>query len=220
MKIVPAILEKEFDNVIDLLKKYKSFTDEIQIDVCDGEFVDSLTWIPNHLEDIDGYNLKLEFDLMISNPISILDILLFYDISRVVIHARDMSDDEYRNVYATIKDKNSFVKVGLCLDGCAKEDVTRIKKLNEYCDYVQFMGIEKVGHQGQEFNENVLIAIKEIREYFIEIDEPKIVQVDGAMNEKTIKLCLDAGANSFVVGSAIKLNNDYKNNFTKLKNII
>jgi pentose-5-phosphate-3-epimerase len=53
MKIVPAILEKEFDNVIDLLTKYKSFTDEIQIDVCDGEFVDSLTWIPNHLEDID-----------------------------------------------------------------------------------------------------------------------------------------------------------------------
>lgn len=224
MKIVPAILETDYLNVLKYINDYKTFTDEMQIDVCDGLYVNSLTWMPNHFEDIEGYGLKLEFDLMMKDPLSILDILLFYDASKIVIHIKDMNDDEFKDIYKKIKQKNPFIKVGICADTVDDANVTRFKKLHDYYDYIQFMGIKNVGHQGQEFNVEILKYIKIMREFLLKLDEPKVIQVDGGMNMESIKLCMESGANSFVVGSAIKKDAesliDYKNNYTKIKELI
>ncbi len=60
------------------------------------------------------------------------------------------------------------------------------------------MGIDKIGFQGQPFDERVLEQVKNIREKFPE----KIISVDGSVNEETISELSDVGVNHFVMGSA------------------
>ena len=55
------------------------------------------------------------------------------------------------------------------------------------------------GFGGQSFMESVMPKIEKIREINKDID----IEVDGGINEETIKIAAKAGANVFVAGSAV-----------------
>jgi ribulose-phosphate 3-epimerase len=63
---------------------------------------------------------------------------------------------------------------------------------------VQCMWIDKIGFQGQAFDERVLTQVEEIRELFPQ----KLIAVDGSVNEETIEDLSDVGVNHFIIGSA------------------
>ena len=256
MKIIPAILEKDYLKVKDTLETFSKVATTIQIDVVENSFVAKEntsenkeidnskkgdrevvldTWLPNSYEDINGYNLNLEFDMMVSDIEKYLDMLYHYDAKKIIIHTRDMNIVDYMNVYEKIKERNHFVQVGIC-----DTDTEKIKATYGYYDYVQLMGIENIGAQGQGFDTNVIDKIKLVKEF---LDNKKedgsvsanknildgalsqkeiYIQIDGAMNPENIKLCKDAGAVSFAVGSYFKnaiKNNNLKEVYTELKSI-
>jgi ribulose-phosphate 3-epimerase len=66
-------------------------------------------------------------------------------------------------------------------------------------DYVELMGIDEIGRQGQPFDERVLQRIRDIKAKYPDLE----VSIDGSVNEDTLPRLKEAGADRFVVGSAI-----------------
>ena len=66
-------------------------------------------------------------------------------------------------------------------------------------DYVQLMGIARIGSQGAPFDRRVLDRIRTLRTTSPDIP----ISIDGAVREETIGQLAAAGAERFVVGSAI-----------------
>src|SRR3989338_570743 len=81
-------------------------------------------------------------------------------------------------------------------------------------DFAQFMGIEKIGFQGQLFDERVLGKIADLRERFPKV----IISVDGGVNMKNAPRLIKAGANRLVSGSTIFESDNIKDAIEKLKN--
>jgi len=79
-------------------------------------------------------------------------------------------------------------------------------------DFVQCMGIEKIGYQGEPFSEKVIPKIKDLRRRFPEA----IISVDGGVNETSAPKLIAVGVNRLVSGSAIWNAPDIKRAIRKL----
>ena len=77
---------------------------------------------------------------------------------------------------------------------------------------VQCMGIEKIGYQGQPFDERVLSHIRFLREHNADL----LISVDGSIHRETVVQVVNAGANRLVVGSALFNKEDISDAYTKL----
>jgi ribulose-phosphate 3-epimerase len=78
------------------------------------------------------------------------------------------------------------------------------------------MGIHDIGSQGQPFDTEVLERIKHLKNLFPEL----IISIDGSVNEKTIPLLLEAGADRFVSGSAILNDENPKSAYERLSALV
>jgi ribulose-phosphate 3-epimerase len=84
-----------------------------------------------------------------------------------------------------------------------------IKPNTSIDDYAQFVDLVDMylimtvepGVGGQKFMENMMDKVRRTRE--IIGDRPIWLQVDGGISMSTIEIALDAGADTFVVGSAV-----------------
>lgn len=66
------------------------------------------------------------------------------------------------------------------------------------------MGIERVGFQGQMFDERALEVIKALRQKYPDVD----IQVDGGVSLERVASLVRAGATRLIVGSAIFSSDD------------
>ena len=77
------------------------------------------------------------------------------------------------------------------------------------------MGIDKIGFQRQEFDENVTENIKKLREKFTDL----IISVDGGVSLETGAMLVEAGVSKLVVGSAIFNTEDIIETIEEFKNL-
>jgi ribulose-phosphate 3-epimerase len=83
-------------------------------------------------------------------------------------------------------------------------------------DFIQCMGIENIGYQGQPFDERVLAKIRALR-----AEQPSItISVDGGVNFETAPLLIDAGANRLVSGSAIFSGRNVSENLEMMRKVV
>ena len=68
-------------------------------------------------------------------------------------------------------------------------------------DMVLVMTVEP-GFGGQKFMSETMEKVTEIKEYAEKIGKELDIEVDGGINDQTIKIASDAGANIFVLGTA------------------
>ena len=202
--IVPAVIPESKEQLLRSLSLFHTFTDEIQIDIVDGVFVPAKSWpltesdAEGNLEEmLDGIALpgmKIELDLMIKDPERVLTEWLTIVPTRVVVHVE--STNNLPEIFAH-KMMHGYVL------GLSCNNDTDISVLDTFprgsFDYVQLMGIKDIGVQGQPFDERVLTRIKEIKAAHPSLE----VSIDGSVNETTLPLLKEAGADRFVVGSAI-----------------
>ena len=186
----------------------------VQVDILDGKYVPEKSWpytVPNDpdFEKIksEGEGLpfwkdvQFEVDLMIENPENVWRDWIRVGASRIIVHLE--STENMPKILKEFKEENvskdSFLysQIGIAIQiGTGNEE---LYPYLEDIDFVQCMGIEKIGFQGQEFDERVLEKIKDIKKM-----KPDIaVTVDGGMDEKTIPLVHDAGVERVAVGSAL-----------------
>lgn len=220
IEIIPAIMPKSFK---DLQEKYflvKDFADIVQIDVMDGRFTPTKSWpyidISSQkssrrpcLRQRQSLRIgKFEVDLMVLEPQNIVEDWIIEGAKRVIIHIESIED--IKKVFLKIP-KN--IEIGIALNTTTQDE--EIYPLIKRINFVQFMGIEKIGFQGQKFDKRVIEKIKDLREKFSKV----IISVDGGVNLNTALELIKAGANRIVIGSAIFESKNIKETIEKFKNL-
>lgn len=238
-QIIPAILPASFAELENELGKAHRIASRIQIDICDGIFVKSKTWPFDRISKSEFMNLKesitdlylpywedLEYtaDLMITDSLSIIESLMLYGFDDLVFHYRSLQESEsIQNYFEKIFDVCSSYEISVNLAVDLKTNLGEfldfVKVNHEKINYIQVMGIREIGKQGENFDEEVLEFIKNIKNFLNQNNINLPIFVDGGMNEKTISLCKEAGAEVFVVGSALSKSLDYRQKFRELNNI-
>jgi ribulose-phosphate 3-epimerase len=210
-EITPAILVKNFNELNEKLARLVNITNLVQIDICDGNFVPSISW-PMQKNDQDSLNailneedglpfwqsLDFEFDLMVLNAHKQFDFFTRLGAKRIIFHLEAENEDDFKEFLESL---DPYFKDNIEI-GIAINTTTSIDKLDpiiNYIDFVQCMGIEKIGFQGEPFDARVIDQIKEIKNKYPEIK----ISIDGSVNENTAPELLLVGANRLVIGSAI-----------------
>jgi ribulose-phosphate 3-epimerase len=199
--VVPAIIPASQGALLEALRTFSSFSREVQVDIVDGVFVPSVSWpyaggedIADALPGADLGGMTVEFDLMIQNPEETLDLWSVLHPSRIVVHIE--STGHIEDIFAH-KAAHGYT-LGIALNN--DTDLESLFALPKGSfQYIQLMGIDEIGVQGQPFDERVLTRIREIRLRYPDIE----ISIDGSVNEETLPLLKEAGANRFVAGSAI-----------------
>ncbi len=213
LEIIPTVLTADYDELTKLVSYVRGLCPVVQIDFCDGLFVGNKTW-PYSSGEHPSADTELpfpgefdyEFDIMARHPEKSIDGYMEMNPSRVIFHIE--STDEDGLIEAAEKAHDEELMVGLSSSNdidmaVLKERIMKLEGLG-IKPFVQFMGIANVGFKGQPFDERVLGRIKELRGQFPELD----ISVDGSVNMDTLPRLREAGANRFVIGSALMLSGD------------
>jgi len=216
-EIVPAILTKSFREIRDDLDMVSGRVHAVQIDICDGGYVPTKTWpYATGKSDIDfdalvsqevglphWEQIDFEFDLMVRNVYEKIPDFVAIGATSIVIHRESVTDEELDKILADYgKDSDTFSEFGIALGIAYPPDPTivdDVAKHIESIDFVQVMGIMKVGFQGQLFAPSALETVRVLRERFPEL----VISVDGGVNTENARKLIDAGADKLIVGSAI-----------------
>lgn len=204
--VVPAIIPTSLTNLEEILTAVSPFAREVQVDIVDGVFVPFVSWPygeDDRISDIDAYtnDFLIEVDLMLMEPERVIEEYLKAGVRRAVVH---LESTKNLDTILALKKKYDF-KLGFSIGNDTSLEM--LMDVIDDADYVQFMGIAKIGSQGQPFDERVLERISTLKKTHPNL----LVSIDGSVNEETISRLAHAGADRVVAGSAIlKAENPHK----------
>lgn len=210
VQIIPAVLPKSFEDLTAHVEKVRSVARLIQIDVVDGIYARNKTWPYKDRSTFDKIIVEehglpfwqdhdYEFDLMIEDPHLVAKEYVSAGASRIIVHANAHGAVEGIHALAELREDTGAytITTGLALLPTMHPDV--LDSFETLYDFVQVMGIDKEGFQGQSFNEQTITLIERLRHRYPELP----IQVDGAVTIHNARALVVAGANRLVVGSAI-----------------
>ncbi|WP_423801671.1 ribulose-phosphate 3-epimerase [Neobacillus sp. SAB-20_R2A] len=204
VKIAPSILSADFAKLgEEIIAVEKGGADYIHVDVMDGHFVPNITIGPLIVEAIRPVtNLPLDVHLMIENPDQYIEAFAKAGADYITVHV-----EACRHLHRTIQNIKSFgVKAGVVLNPATP--VESIQHIIGDIDMVLLMSVNP-GFGGQKFIPEVLPKIKKVKQMAVEKGVEIEIEIDGGVNPETAKLCIEAGANVLVAGSAIYNQADY-----------
>ncbi|AST92098.1 ribulose-phosphate 3-epimerase [Sutcliffiella cohnii] len=198
IKIAPSILSADFANLEREIKDVEQGgADYIHVDVMDGHFVPNITIGPLIVEAARrSTTIPLDVHLMIESPDQYIESFVKAGADIITVHVEACT-----HLHRTIQHIKSFgIKAGVVLNPATP--VETIKHIIKDVDLVLLMTVNP-GFGGQAFIHEVLPKIKEVVQLVKENSLDVEIEVDGGVNEETARLCVEAGANVLVAGSAI-----------------
>ena len=211
--IIPIIMTESITEVEQKVIELKKWgVKRVVIDILDGVFADNITIGVNDLRNIDFGETTIELQLMVEEPVDYVGevSVLKAKQKRVYGHIERMG-----NLDAFIDlGRELGIEVGWALDLHTPLDDLQPPHLLK-ADGILLMSVQ-AGFSGQAFNPLVLEKIKALRAMGFSQD----IEVDGGINEDSIPLCLEAGANLFAVNSAIWQSQNPEQAYFKLKALL
>lgn len=196
--ISSSILNADFFNLGKSIAEVENAgSDWLHIDVMDGHFVPNITMGPMIVETIKkSCSLPIDVHLMIEKPEQLIRSFAESGADRISIHIENNP-----NVHRTLQEiKNLGCKTGIVLNPGTPANA--IEAVLPMVDLTLVMTVNP-GFGGQRFISDMVEKIMLVRSMIDSVNPDCYLQVDGGISSKNIKSVHEAGANVFVVGSAI-----------------
>ncbi|WP_270314359.1 ribulose-phosphate 3-epimerase [Streptococcus infantarius] len=195
-KIAPSILAADYANFASELKRIEETSAEyVHIDIMDGQFVPNITFGADVVASMRKHS-KLVFDchLMVVNPERFVDAFAQAGADIMTIHA-----ESTLHIHSALqKIKKAGMKAGVVIN--PGTPVSAIEPVLSLVDQVLIMTVNP-GFGGQAFIPEMLEKVQKVAKIRDEKGYDFDIEVDGGVDNKTIKACYQAGANVFVAGS-------------------
>ncbi|OGH20012.1 MAG: hypothetical protein A3D74_01315 [Candidatus Levybacteria bacterium RIFCSPHIGHO2_02_FULL_37_13] len=196
LEIIPGILEKEWSEIERKINLVKPFAKSVHIDIIDGKFSPSTTFLDPAPFAKYTKDLLFEVHLMVEEPINYLKTFAGAGFKRFLGHVEKMSDQA-----EFVAQGQLLGEVGLAIDG--PTDLSAVKVSYSDLDSILIMGI-KAGESGQVFVPEYLKKMEILRRQLADQNDIRIpIEIDGGINDKTITQAKNAGANRFIANSFI-----------------
>ena len=195
IRITPSILIADFSNLQSEIAKIDTVSDLLHLDVMDNVFVPNFTFdFESASKIIKESSLPVDAHLMVADVDQIAPAYAQAGCASVTIHAEASKD-----ISATLR---AIRKIG-ARSGLALKPATQIEDYLEFIDDVDMFLIMTVepGFGGQKFMTDMMSKVSRTRA--IIGSRPIWLQVDGGVSVETIEIAADAGADTFVAGSAV-----------------
>lgn len=207
-EVIPGILEQKWPDIENKIERVKGFAKTIHIDLIDGKFAANSTFLdPAPFKKYTG-DLFFELHMMVENPIQYLKPWANAGFKRFLGHIEMMPDQG-----GFVTQAKQYGEAGLAIDG-----PTSIFELTIPFSSIKTLLLMDItaGFSGQNFNEVYLRKIRELKEKGFNGN----IEVDGGINNETIKLAKDAGATRFVSTSYLFGCQNIESEFAKLSLLV
>jgi ribulose-phosphate 3-epimerase len=195
IRITPSILSADRENLAAEISKIAAVSDLIHLDIMDNEFVPNVTWNFQEAEEIiKASSVGIDAHLMVANVDQIAIDYAVAGAQSVTVHS-----EATQNISKTLQGIRSHgARAGL-----AVKPGTDIEQYLEFADLVDMFLIMTVepGFGGQKFISEMMEKVRLTRKAIG--SRPIWLQVDGGISLETIAIAREAGADTFVAGSAV-----------------
>ncbi|AMG62921.1 MULTISPECIES: ribulose-phosphate 3-epimerase [Staphylococcus] len=203
-KLYPSLLSADFSQLNQELHKLEQAgVDGLHFDVMDGQFVPNISVGFPVLEAVRREtNLPIDVHLMIAQPERYIEQFAQAGADFISVHVE--ATPHIHRALELIKLQN--IKAGVVIN--PGTPVELIKPVLSIVDYVLVMTVNP-GFGGQQFIQSCVTKVQQLAELKAINSYDFDIEVDGGINDQTIKLCAEAGASMFVAGSYFFKHHDY-----------
>ncbi len=212
-KIAPSILSADFAKLGEEVESVLSAgADIVHFDVMDNHYVPNLTIGPMVCEALrkHGVTAPIDAHLMVEPVDDMIRSFIDAGATYITFHP-----DASKHVDRSLQ----LIRDGGCKAGLVFNPGTPLHYMDYVMDKLDMVLLMSVnpGFGGQKFIPGTLQKLRDARQRIDQCDHPIRLEIDGGVTLNNIKEIAEAGADTFVAGSAIFNTDDYKATIDKMR---